>query len=131
MESKVYKVSWTQVMENLKFQTENIRFIWSEIGNIDGFLAGNYVSLGISITPFMMVCIPTQFLSQVQLFVTPWTVACQAPLSMGFPKQDYWNELPFPIPGNHPNPEIDSVSFASPALAGRFFTTCATWEACL
>ena len=79
----------------------------------------------------MMVCIPTQFLSQVQLFVTPWTVACQAPLSMGFPKQDYWNELPFPIPGNHPNPEIDSVSFASPALAGRFFTTCATWEACL
>ena len=76
----------------------------------------------------MMVYILTQLLSQVWLFVTPWTLL--APLSMGFPKQDYWNGLPFPIPGNHPNPGIESMSLASPALAGRFFTTCATWEAC-
>ena len=79
----------------------------------------------------MMVYIPTQLLSQVQLFVTPWTVACQAPLSMGFPKQDYWNGLPFPIPGNRPNPGIEPRPLASPALAGNFFTTCATWETCL
>ena len=55
----------------------------------------------------------------------PWTVALQAPLFMGFPRQEYWNGLPFPSPGDPPDPGIDP---ASPALAGRFFTT-ATWEA--
>ena len=53
-------------------------------------------------------------------FVTPWTVAHQAPLSMEFPKQEYWSGLPFPPPGNLPDPGIKPVS---PALAGRFFTT--------
>ena len=61
-----------------------------------------------------------QLLSQVQLFVTPWTVACQAPLSMGFPKQEYWNELPFPSSGDLPDPGVEPTS---PVLAGRFFTT--------
>ena len=37
---------------------------------------------------------------------TPWTVACQAPLSMGFPRQEYWNGLPFPVPGDLPDPGI-------------------------
>ena len=59
-------------------------------------------------------------LSCVQLFVTPWTVACQSPLSMGFPRQEYWSRLPFPPLGNLLNPKIEP---ASPALAGRFFTT--------
>ena len=49
----------------------------------------------------------------------PWTVAHQVPLSMGFPRQEYWSRLPFPPPGNPPNPGIEPVS---PALAGRFFT---------
>ena len=53
-------------------------------------------------------------------FATPWTVAHQAPLSMGFPRQEYWSGLPFPPPGNLPNPGIEPVSLA---LAGRFFTT--------
>ena len=44
--------------------------------------------------------------TQVQLFVTPWTVAHQAPLSMGFSRQDHWSELPFPLPGDLPNPGI-------------------------
>ena len=52
-------------------------------------------------------------------FVTPWTVACQVPLSLGFPRQTYWNGLLFPSPGDLPNPGIKSVS---PGLAGRFFT---------
>ena len=52
-------------------------------------------------------------LSHVRLFVTPWTVDCQAPLSMGFSKQEYWNGLPFPSPGDPPNPGIKPVS---PAL---------------
>ena len=52
-------------------------------------------------------------LSCFQLFVTPWTVARQASLSMGFPRQDYWSGLPFPFPGDLPNPGIKPVS---PAL---------------
>ena len=55
-------------------------------------------------------------------FVTLWTIACQAPLSMGFPRQEYWRGLPFPTLGDLPNPEIEHASLASPALAGRFFT---------
>ena len=50
----------------------------------------------------------------------PWTVARQAPLPMGFSRQEYWSEQPFPSPGDLPNPEIELVS---PTLAGRFFTT--------
>ena len=61
-----------------------------------------------------------QLLSCVQLFVIPWTVAHKAPLSMRFSRQEYWSRLPFPSPGDIPDPEIKP---ASPALAGRFFTT--------
>ena len=50
---------------------------------------------------------------------TSWTVACQAPLSMGFSRQEYWSGLPFSSPGDRPNPGIESVSLA---LAGGFFT---------
>ena len=52
--------------------------------------------------------------------LTPWTMACQTPVPMGFPRQEYWNELPFPTPRNLPNPGIKPEP---PALAGRFFTT--------
>ena len=67
--------------------------------------------------------------SRVRLFATPWAVASQAPLSMGFSRQDYWNGLPCPPPGDLPNPEIEHTSLTSPALAGQVFTTSATWEA--
>ena len=66
--------------------------------------------------------------SRVQLFATPWTVACQAPLSMGFSMQEYWSGLPCSLPGKIPNPGIKLTSLLSPALAGRFFTTDITWE---
>ena len=75
------------------------------------------------------MCVGTQSLSRVQLFVTPRTVAHQAPPSMGFSRQDYWSGLPFPPPGDLPDPETELASPVSPALAGRFFTTSATWEA--
>ena len=52
-------------------------------------------------------------------FATPWTVACQVPLSMGFSRQEYWSELPCPPPGDLPKSKIGSTS---PALAGGFFT---------
>ena len=74
------------------------------------------------------LCVLSLF-SHVQLFVTPWTVACQAPLSMGFSRQEYWSGLPCPPPGDLPDPGIEPVPSMSPALAGRFFTTSATWEA--
>ena len=55
--------------------------------------------------------------------VMPWTVAHCAPLSMEFSRQEYWSGLPFPSPGNLPDPGIEFTSLVSPALAGRFFTT--------
>ena len=80
--------------------------------------------------PGTCVCLCVLSLSsRVQLFVTPWTVAHQAPLSMGFSRQEYWSGLPSPPPKDLPDPEVELVSLMSPALAGRFFTTNATWEA--
>ena len=64
--------------------------------------------------------------SHVRLFVTLWTVASQAPLPMGFPRQEYWSGLPRPSLGGLPHSGIEP---ASPALAGGCFTTSATWEA--
>ena len=54
-------------------------------------------------------------------FATPWTVASLALLSMEFPRQEHWSRLPFPSPGDLPDPGIEPVSPVSPALAGTFF----------
>ena len=62
-------------------------------------------------------------LSHVQFFVTPWTVVCQAPLSMEFFRQEYWSRLPFSTPGDLPQTGIKPSSPAFPARAGRFSTT--------
>ena len=62
------------------------------------------------------------------IFVTPWTVARQAPLTMGFPKQEYCSGLPFPSPGDLPDPGIELTSLTSPALTSGFFTTSFTQE---
>ena len=59
-------------------------------------------------------------LSHVRLFVTPWMVACQAPLSMGFSRQEYWSRLPFPSPGDLPNPGIEP---SSPTLQADALTS--------
>ena len=72
--------------------------------------------------PFAIV-VKTQskvYIQCVQLFVTLWTAACPAPLSTGFFRQEYWCGLPFPPPGDLPNPGIEPMS---PALARGFFTT--------
>ena len=58
-----------------------------------------------------------------------WTVACQAPLFMGFFMQEYWSGLSRPPPGDRPYPETEPTSPVAQALAGRFFTPRATWEA--
>jgi len=66
---------------------------------------------------------------RVQLFATLWTVALQAPLSMGFFRQEYWSAWPCPLAGGLPDPGIETAPLTSPALAGGFFTTFDTWKA--
>ena len=73
--------------------------------------------------PFFPLCVCAQSMSCVQLLATPWTVAHQAPLSMGFHRQDYWSRLIFPTTGDLHNPGMGPVSLEFHALAGRFFTT--------
>ena len=73
-------------------------------------------------------CLHVSHFSRVWLFVTLWTAAHQAPLSMGFSKQEHWSGLPFPPPGGLPDPGIKPTALRSPALAGGFFTTSTTWE---
>ena len=72
---------------------------------------------------YIYLCIHAQSLSCGPLFVTLWTVAHQAPLSMEFSRKECWSGLPFPPPGNHPDPGIKFMSPASPVLTGRFFNT--------
>ena len=69
----------------------------------------------------MYLCVLSRF-SRVWLFATPWTLAHQAPLSIVFSRQEYWGGLPFPSPGDLPDPGIKPMSLKSPALAGGFFT---------
>ena len=76
----------------------------------------------------MCACVLSHF-SHVQLFSTLWTASHQAPLFMGFSRQDYWSVLPGPAPGDLSNSGIEPASLKSPALAGRFFTTSTTCEA--
>ena len=66
--------------------------------------------------------------SHIQLFVTLWTIVRQAPLSMGFSRQEYWSELPFPPPGDLPDPGTEPTFFMS-AYVGRWVITSATWKA--
>ena len=76
----------------------------------------------------MYACLLSRF-SCVWLFTTLWTVAQQAPLSMGFSRQKYSSGLPCPPPVDLPDAGIEPVSLMSLALAGGFFTTSTTWEA--
>ena len=92
-------------------------------GHIFSFLLGRYLELGIP------GCVCAKPLQSCPTLCAPWTVACQAPLSMGCSRQEYRSGLPCPPPGDLSDPGIESVSLISPALAGRFFTTSATWEA--
>ena len=85
------------------------------LGKLDSSLQKN----GIGILPNTMK-VKVKSSSPVWLFAIPWTVAYQAPRPMGFFRQEYWSRLPFPSPGDLPNPGIEPTS---PAVAGRFFTT--------
>ena len=74
-------------------------------------------------TGYMQICMCAQSLSRVGLFMTLWAVvAHQAPVSMEFSRQEYWSRLPFPTPGNFPDPGIETAS-PSLTLVGKLFTT--------
>ena len=76
-----------------------------------------------SIYLYLYLCLHAQSLTHVQLLVTLWTVAHQAPLSMEFSRQEYWRGLPCPPPGDLLDPGIAPASLKSPTLGGRFFIT--------
>ena len=78
----------------------------------------------------LCTCVLSRF-GRVQLCVTPWTVALQAPLCMGFSREAYWSGLPFPPPGDLPDPGIKLMSLMSPAFAGGFFTANTTTQSSL
>ena len=92
-------------------------WVWSMQDPLDYFFKS-------SVRSCMLSCV-----SCVQLFANLWTIALQAPLSMGFSRQEYCSGFPCPPPGDLPNPGIELASLPSPAWAGSFFTTSATWEA--
>ena len=103
-------------------------YITQFLTNVYGLLATKTLKvaiLGFFLSQTLLACVPA-YSSRVWFFVIPWTVAHQAPLSMGFSKQEYWSGLSCPPPGDLPDPGIEP---ASPALAGGFFTSWATGEA--
>ena len=141
------KIPETRSQEiSLIFQKKNkLKWEWN-LKNILDWLIGGYwhlpipsftasVDFGISWHPCWQDSCVTMHaymlsrFSRVWLFVTLWTVGCQAPLSMESPRQEYWSGLSFPPPGNLPDSGIEPTSLMSPALAGGFFITSATWEA--
>ena len=95
--------------------------------NTNVLLCSNHTKIIHSMWCYPHLCVLSPF-SRVQLFATLWTAACQASLSMGFSRQEYWSGLPC-LPPDLPDLGIKPASLSSPALAGEFCTTSATWEA--
>ena len=93
-----------------------------------GIQPSSWSNSHISMTTGKTMCVPSCF-SHVWLFTILWTIAHQAPLSRGFSKEEYRSGLPCPPPADLTDPGIEPRYLGSPALAGRFFTTSATWKA--
>ena len=74
----------------------------------------------------LCVCVCVCVHSVMSYFVTPWTIVCQAPLSKGFTRREYWSGLPFPPPEDLPHLGTELVPLVTPALADGFLTTSAT-----
>ena len=127
--------------ERFKFRLDFSKYSYLLIVLIfSGFIFSNFVShLWCSVVLFLcayplvtsMLCAGLSHSSCVRLFVTPWTAVFQAPLSIGFPKQEYWSRLPFPSPGDLPNPEIEIASLVSRVScnARQILYQCTIWEA--
>ena len=100
-----------------------ILWVVSPLSSLSGSLCRSILSLSLCFLCQFMCML--SFFSCVQLFALPWAIACQAPLSMRFSRQEYWSGLSFPSPGDLLDPGIKPTS---PALAGGFFTNRATWK---
>ena len=121
-------LSYTNVVDEdcLMGLAEKVFFsLCPDLGGQNGIWSQTYKELEILALIFNQLCALCQSLSHVQLFVTPRTVACQTPLPTRFSRQDYRSGLPCPSPRDLPDPGIEP---RSPALAGGFLTTSATWE---
>ena len=116
--------AWEQIL------SLSVTFQGASLSNLLNFLCLGFLSVSKRIKKWTELCMLSRF-SHVRLSVTLWTVACQAPLSMGFSRQESWSGLPRPSPGDLPDWGIEPASLASPspAMACRFCTTGATWEA--
>ena len=106
-----YSKKMVLAMKSLCLPPSPLKFrCWNLTPSVTAFGGGTFESIA-------------SVLSHVQLFDTPWTVAHQAPLPMGYPMQEHWSGLPFPPPGDLPDPGIKLTSPVSPALAAGFFAT--------
>ena len=117
---------WQSCLQTLLVITtrnEGVGCSWHLVGRYQNYL----FSTAALTSSYKLICLVIKLCSI--FFVTPQTVACQALLSMRFPRQEYWSGLPFPSVWYLPDPGIKPEFLASPAVAGRFFTTSATWEA--
>ena len=110
-----WEIPWTEEPGKLQSQFSSVQFGPQSSPNLCNLMNSVYA----------------QMLQSCLTLCDPWTVACQAPLSMGFSTQEYWSGLPCPPPADLPDSGIETPSHMSPALAGGFFTTTATWEALL
>ena len=105
-----------------------VHLVHKDVMHFLSFILSNFVFFCCYLTILILcVCVLSHF-SCFRLFVTRWTVAHQAPLSMRFSRQEYWSGLPCPPPRDLPDPGIIPMSLTSPELAGRFFITGTTWE---
>ena len=104
--------------------SENISYFPSTL-ELEGGFEQKMVLMSVTrlVKCYECLCLCVCALSCVWLFGTLWTLALQAPLSMGFPRQEYWNRLSFPLPGDLPNPGMKLMSFVSHAWTGGFFIT--------
>ena len=105
---RLLRVPWTARISN------QVKSILMEINPEYSYV---YVYISVSISVCVCVCVR----SHVPLFATPWTVACQAPLSMGFSRQEYRNGLLYPSSGYLSDPEIEPTSWTAPLIAPRIF----------
>ena len=98
--------------------TIKVHFFWVMVHCIFSLIHKNYFTYDNGV----ITCILLMFCHQVMSnsFAAPWTIACQAPLSVGLPRQEHWSRFPFPSQGDLPDQGMEPMS---PTLAGRFFTT--------
>ena len=113
-------------ISELCYHTNTIACFRKESTEIPGTISSLYTKSPGDVAHWMKI---PDIVSCVWLFATPWTIAHQAPMSMGFSRQEYWSGLPCCPPGDLPGLGTEPTSLTFVVLAGRFFATSATWEA--